>query len=289
VWDYGPSVPYLASFEPVAAPFVLRQQDVASAPLEGFSSRDAYAIRTIRLSGELLEVIADFGPKPLVRGGLDRANRVLATLRVTPPRVVSAANGRLAWGGVAVRLRDGWSGQIELPANRQAAQLVVRARRGSDRLVLIELASVQGGHAELPIVLTHADVHRGVARRVFSTAGRGFDLSVTPATPAALAHANRLLAKLSAVPRPWTFRSCDLSLRLPGTWRAAVKPRSGCYPVVTLRARGLVVVLTELRPAERSAGRIVLRAGRRFQVDVTPASARRRAGVVIATLRARKR
>jgi hypothetical protein len=289
LWDYGPSVPYLTSFAPATAPVVLRSRDIAAGPLEGFSSRDAYAIRTIRLSGELLEVIADFGPKPLAPGALDRVNRVLARLRIAPSRVIRPVGDRLAWGGVALRLRGGWSGRIELPANRQAAQLVVRARRGGERLVLLELGGAQGRHEELPIVLTTRDVHRGVARRVFSTAGRGFDLSVTPATSTALAQANRLLATLRAVPRSWTFRSCDLTLRLPGTWTAAVKPRSGCYPVLTLRAPGVVVVLTELRPSERSSGRVVVRAGRRFEVDVRPASARDRFAAILSTLQAARR
>ena len=104
-----------------------------------------------------------------------------------------------------------------------------------------------------------------------------------------LPEANRLLATLTVAPRPWTFRSCDLSLHLPGTWRVAVRPRSGCYPVLKLRGPHVLVVLTELRPGERATGRVLRRAGRRFRVEVTPASARMRANAVLATLRAKRR
>jgi len=91
------------------------------------------------------------------------------------------------------------------------------------------------------------------------------------------------------VPRSWTFRSCDLTLRLPGSWSAAIRPRNGCYPVLRLRGPGAVVVLTELRAGERAHGRIIRRAGRRFEVDVTPASARRATDRILATLRAEPR
>lgn len=122
--------------------------------------------------------------------------------------------------------------------------------------------------------------------RCFSTAGRSFDLSVTVPAPHDLVQANRLLKSLTAEPRPWTFRSCDLSLRLPGSWRAAINPRSGCYPVITLDAPGVRVVLTELRATERASGRVVRESGRRFRVEITPASATRQADAVLATLRA---
>jgi len=129
----------------------------------------------------------------------------------------------------------------------------------------------QGRHADLPIVLTTKNVlHRhalAIARRVFSTAGRSFDLSVTVPSSGDLVQANRLLKTLTAEPRPWTFRSCDLSLRLPGTWHAAINPRSGCYPVITLRAPGVRVVLTELRATERASGRVLRESGRRFRVE----------------------
>src|SRR6202035_2921354 len=104
-----------------------------------------------------------------------------------------------------------------------------------------------------------------IARRVFSTAGRSFDLSVTLPASGDLVQANRLLKTLPADPRPWTFQSCVLTLRLPGTWRAAINPRSGCYPVITLRAPGVRVVLTELRATEHGTGRVLHESGRRFR------------------------
>jgi hypothetical protein len=290
VWDYGPTVPYL-SFPPARAPLTFRQRDIAAGPLEGFPASDAYAVRSMLLGGEQLEVVADLGPKPLAASSLQKVNRVLGTLRVQPPRVLLPHHGRLASDGVALRLLPGWSGRIELPANQAAAQLVLRARRGDVQVVLLQMAGAQGRHADLPITLTAKNVlHRyAVARRVFSTAGRSFDLSVTVPSPGDLVQANRLLKTLMAEPRPWTFQGCDLSLRLPGTWRAAINPRSGCYPVITLRTPGVRVVLTELRATERATGRVLHESGRRFRVVITPLSAKRNADAVLATLRASAR
>lgn len=58
----------------------------------------------------------------------------------------------------------------------------------------------------LRVVLTAAKNvfhHRGlaIARRVFSTAGRSFDLSVVVSSPGALTEADRLLTTLTATPR----------------------------------------------------------------------------------------
>jgi hypothetical protein len=128
-----------------------------------------------------------------------------------------------------------------------------------------------------------------IARRVFSTAGRSFDLSVTVPAPGDLARVNRLLERLTARPRPWTFSSCELSLRLPGTWGAAINPRTGCYPVITLSAPGVHVVLTELRAGEQASGRVLREADRRFEVEITPPSARGSADRVLATLRVSRR
>jgi hypothetical protein len=91
------------------------------------------------------------------------------------------------------------------------------------------------------------------------------------------------------MPRPWAFRSCDLTLRLPGTWRAAVNPRSGCYPVITLHGPGIGVVVTELRPREPAGGHLLTRSGRRFRVQVAPPSAAPQADAVLATLQAKRR
>jgi hypothetical protein len=295
VWDYGPSVPYLANFRPARTPLALDRRDF-SGPLEGFAGDDAFAVRNVTLDEELLELVADLGPKPLSSSALRKANTVLATLRVRPPRIVRPRGRTLASGGVALRLLPGWTGRIELPPDRRTARLVVRARRGNVRVVLLELADVSGAHADLPVTLARRNILTGrrgrlhVARRVFSSAGRGFDLSVVVSSPAELAIANRLLQTLTAVTRPWTFRSCDLSIRLPGTWRAAIDPRSGCYPVITLRAPGLRIVITELRPRESAGGgRILARAGRRFGVRATPRSDLRETNAILATLRAKPR
>jgi len=293
VWDYGPSVPYLADSFPAAPRLALARRNLTRGGLEGFGTRDAYAVRNVTVRGELLEVVADLGPKPLATDALPRINRLLPTLRVQPPRIVRARGRLLAAGGLAVRLPAGWSGRIELPANRHAAQLVLRAHHRSLRLVLLQMPEAAGAHADLPIALTARNLFhdRGllIARRVFSNAGRSFDLSAVLPSAAALGEVNRLLATLTAVPRRWTFRSCNLTLRLPGTWRAAINPRSGCYPVITLRGPGITVVLTELRPGQPAADRVLTRSGRRFHVDVTPTTAKRRADSVLATLHAKHR
>jgi hypothetical protein len=287
VWDYGPYVPYL-DFQSARPPLALGRRDITGG-LEGFPSDDVYARRSVLLGGEQLEVIADLGPKPLSANGLQKLNQVLGTLRVQPPRVLLPQQGRLASDGVALRLLPGWSGKIEIPANQAGAQLDLRVHRGDIDLVLLQLPGAQGRHADLPITLAAKDIlHRhsiAIARRVFSTAGRSFDLSVTVPAPGDLAQANTLLKTLTAEPRPWTFHSCDLSLRLPGTWRAAINPRSGCYPVITLRASGVRVILTELRANEQASGRVLRESGRRFHIEITPPSATRVADAVLATLR----
>jgi hypothetical protein len=291
VRDYGPEVPYL-DFQPAQTPLVLGRRDI-TAGMEGFPTDDVYAVRSVLLGGEQLQIVADLGPKPLAANSLQKLKRVLGTLRVQPPRVLLPHHGRLASGGVALRLLPGWSGRIEIPANQAGAQLDLIAQRGDIHLVLLQLPTVEGSHANLPITLTAKDIlHRhstAIARRVFSTAGRSFDLSVTLPTPGDLAQANRLLKSLTAEPRPWAFHSCDLSLRLPGTWRAAINPRSGCYPVITLRAAGVRVVLTELRTHEQASGRVLRESGRRFRVEITPPSAKRSADAVLSTLQAAAR
>ncbi len=294
VWNYGPWVLYRPHVHPARAPLTLRRQDVGG-PFEGFPQDDAYAIRTARLDGEMLEVLADLGPKPLAPDALGKANAALATLRVLPSRVLRPRRRRLAADGVAVRLPRGWSGRIEIPPGRYGARLVLRGARGDLHLELLEYAETDGSgpHLELPVLLRNGDLVRrdslSFAHRVFSTGGRSFDLSVTARSARELDAANRLLATLTVAPRPWTFQSCDLSLRLPGTWRAGISPRSGCYPVLKLHGPGVLVVLTELRPDERASGRILRRAGRRFLVEVTPASARPVADTVLTTLRVKPR
>jgi hypothetical protein len=203
VWDYGPEVPYL-DFQPARAPLTFGRHDV-TAGMEGFPTDDVYAVRNVLLGGEQLEILADLGPKPLAANSLQTFNRVLGTLRVQPPRVLLPLHGRLASDGVALRLLPGWSGRIEIPANQAGPQLALRAERGDIHVVLLQLAGGQGRHADLPIALTAKDVfHRhsiAIARRVFSTAGRSFDLSVTVPAAGDLAQANRLLETLTAEPR----------------------------------------------------------------------------------------
>jgi hypothetical protein len=287
VRDYGPEVPYL-DFQPARAPIALGRRDL-TAGMEGFPSDDVYAVRSVLLGGEQLQIVADLGPKPLTAHSLQKLNRILGTLHTQRPFVLLSHDGRLASDGVALRLLPGWSGRIEIPANQAGAQLALRAQRGDVHLVLLQLAAVEGSHANLPITLAAKDIlHRhsiAIARRVFSTAGRSFDLSVTVPAPDDLAQANRLLKTLTARPRAWRFQSCDLSLRLPGTWSAAINPRSGCYPVITLRTLGVRVVLTELRANQQASGRVLRESGRTFRVEITPPSAKRRADVVLATLR----
>lgn len=290
----GPRVPYLPFYRPARQPLTLTRHNVLSGGLEGFAGNDAFARREVVVRGDMVEILADLGPRPLDRSALRNVNAVLATLRVPPPRVIHPRNGRLADDGVSLRLLAGWSGRIEIPADRYGARIALRATRGHVHLTLLELTETPlGVHLALPIVLTSRNVLRRnsppIARRVFSTGGRSFDLSVTVPSVGDLREANRLLATLTVEPRPWTFRSCNLSLRVPGAWRVAVQPRSGCYPVLKLRGPRALVVLTELRPGQPARGRILNRAGRRFQIEIRPSSARPRANAILGTLRAHRR
>jgi hypothetical protein len=288
VWDYGPSVPYLRNFPAASPPLRLRRRDLTSG-MEGFPAGDRDAVRSVSLDGELLQLVADLGPKPLLATRLREANRVLASLRVEPPRVLQPQRSRLAADGIGLRLLPGWHGRLEIPADADAARVVLRAHRGQLEVVLLELGPRDGSaaHLDLPVTVTVRDLlgHRQplIARRVFSTGGRSFDLSVVAPSVAFLRAANRLLATLTVAPHPWTLQSCDLSLRLPGSWRAAIRPRDQCYPVITLHGPAVRVVLTELRPGELAGGRLLRRSGRRFRVEVAPASAHAEADAVLAT------
>jgi hypothetical protein len=289
----GPWVPYLPQFRPAGRPLVLTRADLLPGGMEGFSGNDTFARLDERLGGDMVDILADLGPKPDLGAALRKANAVLATLRVLRPHVLRPRNGMLAADGVSVRLLPGWSGHAEIPADHYAARLVVRAARGAVQLTLLEYAETElPHHLDLPITLTSRNVlhSRGsppIARRVFSTGGRSFDISVTVPSPHDLQEANRLLRTLKVAPRPWTFRCCELSLHLPGTWHVALRPR--LYPVLKLYGPRILVVLTELRPGERTGSRILRRAGRRFRFEVRPASARATADAVLATLRARPR
>jgi hypothetical protein len=183
---------------------------------------------------------------------------------------------------------------MEIPAERYGARLVLRAAHGDVHVELLEITTPDPApHLALPIAVTGGHTFRlgrfVYAHRAFSTGGRSFDLSVAARSAGGLRVANRFLATLSVEPRPWTFRSCNLSLRLPGTWHVALRPRSGCYPVLKLRGPGVLVVLTELRPGEHADRSSLRRGGRRFAVEVAPRSARGAADAVLSTLRAEPR
>lgn len=293
VWNYGAWDEFRPNVHSTRTPLVLRRANLTPA-IEGFGTNDVYLLRTARVRGDMLEILADLGPKPFTQRALRRANAVLRTLHVLPPRVLRPRNGRLAADGVAVRLPPGWSGHMEIPAERYGARLVLRAARGGVHVELLEIAtSDPPPHLGLPITFTSRQAFaRGsllYANRVFSTSGRSFDLSVAVPSADDLGVANRFLSTMTVRPRPWTFRSCDLSLRLPGTWRVAIRPRSGCYPVLKLHGPGVLIVLSELRPGQTASGRILRRAGRRLRVEVRPASGRGNADAVLSTLRAKRR
>src|SRR5207245_6847266 len=76
VWDYGPSVPYLPNFRRARTPLRSRR-DLTAGPLEGFPAGDAYAVRTVTMGGEMLELVADLGPKPFASARLRSVNAVL--------------------------------------------------------------------------------------------------------------------------------------------------------------------------------------------------------------------
>lgn len=288
VWDYGPAVSYLGQDHPrVKAPLTFRHRDLTG-PLEGFPVGHAFAVRSVNLGGELLEVLADLGPKPLAANRLREANRVVASLKVSPAHVVLPRDGVLSRDGVGLRLPQGWSGRIEVPASTYFVNFVLRANRGATRVALLELSnSVGAKQVHLPIVLIRRS--KTFARSVVMVNGHSFDLSADSASPQGLAEAQRLIARLRVRPRAWKLSLCEFSLRLPGPWTAGVRRKGGCYLIVTLRARGLRVVIEELRTKERATGRVIRRSGRRFQVQVTPSSAAHRADAVLATLRAKPR
>jgi hypothetical protein len=196
VWDYGPVVPYLAANNPpTRGPLVLRARDVTPSPLEGFPSGHTYAVRSANLGGELVEVVADLGPKPFAPVRLHETNEVVSTLKVPQPRVLPARNGALEADGLSLRLLPGWTGRVEIPPSKFAARLVLRARNRDTRLMLFELPrSLRAPQRALPVTLKQ--ITSRFARRVFSVRGRNFDISAVFASPAGLEQADPLLAGL---------------------------------------------------------------------------------------------
>ena len=183
LWDYGPAVPHLAGSQPnLRGPLVLLGM---SGPFEGFPEGDAFAGRSATVNGEVLQVLADLGPKPVAPERLRDVNRVLRSLRVPAPRTVGPHDGLLAADGVSLRLPAGWSGRIEIPRAKFATRLVVRARYGGTRVTLLELPrSFRGRQLALPVTLKRFTGN--FARRVFSTHGRSFDVSAVFASPSGL-------------------------------------------------------------------------------------------------------
>jgi hypothetical protein len=198
LWDYGPSVPGLAgNHANLRGPLVLRGM---SGPFEGFPDEDAFAGRSATVDGEVLQVLADLGPKPVPLSRLDDVNKVLRSLSVPHPRIVRPREGLLANDGVSLRLTNGWTGRIEIPAAKFATRIVLRARRGETRVTLLELPrSFRGRQLRLPVTLRRFS--SGFARRVFSTGGRSFDISAVFKSQAGLDEANRLVAGLKLATR----------------------------------------------------------------------------------------
>ena len=195
VWDYGPAVSYLARHNPPARPpLVFRRRDL-SGPFEGFPFDHAFAIRSANLDGEIVEVLADLGPKPLAAARLWDANRIASSLVVRPARVLHAHEGVLARDGVSLRLPPGWSGRIEIPPSAYFVRFVLRARHGHTRLALLELAHPVGAkRVGLPLILVRRT--KTFARSVVMAAGRTFDASAVSPSPAGLADAQRVLSRL---------------------------------------------------------------------------------------------
>ncbi len=195
IWGYGPVVPYLAGGGPgLRGPATLRGRDLTG-PFEGFPGDHAFAERSLTVNGQALQALADLGPKPADPARLREVNRVLRTLEVASSRIVRPHGRMLTAKGVSLPLLPGWSGRIEIPAATFAASLVVRARRGSTRLTLLELPpSLRSRRLQLPVALQRVGAHFG--RRVFSTGGRNFDVSAVFTSPRGLTAANRLVAGL---------------------------------------------------------------------------------------------
>jgi len=197
VWDYGPAVSYLAhNNPPTRPPLTFRRRDLSPSPLEGFPLGHAFAVRSANLDGEIVEILADLGPKPLVGDRLREANRIVETLKVGAFNVVRPRGGLLARDRVSLRLLPGWSGRIEIPASTYFVKFVLRARRGSTRVALLDMTKPVGARqVHLPILLIRRT--KTFARSVVAVNGHTFDLYADYASPGDLAQAQRLVSRLS--------------------------------------------------------------------------------------------
>jgi hypothetical protein len=197
VWDYGPAVSYLArNNPPTRPPLTFRGQDLTPGPLEGFPLGHAFAVRSANLDGEIVEILADLGPKPLAGARLRDANRVVESLKVGAFDVVRPRGGLLSRDRISLRLLPGWSGRIEIPASTYFVKFVLRARRGSTRVALLDLTKPVGARkVHLPIILIRRT--KTFARSVVAVNGHTFDLYADSASPRGLARAQRLVSRLS--------------------------------------------------------------------------------------------
>lgn len=197
VWDYGPAVSYLArNNPPTRPPLTFRRRDLTPAPIEGFPMGHAFAVRSANLDGEIVEILADLGPKPLAADRLQAVNRIVETLKVGAFRVVEPRHGFLSRDRVSLRLPQGWSGRIEIPASTYFVKFVLRARQGSTWVALLDLTKPVGAvRVQLPIVLIRRT--KTFARSVVAVNGHTFDVFATYASPKDLAGAQRLVSKLS--------------------------------------------------------------------------------------------
>jgi hypothetical protein len=195
VWDYGPAVSYLARENPpTEPPLTFRRRDVTG-PLEGFPLDHAFAVRTANLDGEIVEILADLGPRPLGANRLRAANRIVETLKVGAFHWVRPRGGLLSRDRVSLRLPSGWRGRIEIPASTHFVKFVLRARRGSTHVALLDLTKPVGARqVRPPIVLTPRT--KTFARSVVAVNGHTLEISATYASPSGLAEARRLVSKL---------------------------------------------------------------------------------------------
>lgn len=83
-WTHGADPPpFRAQFEPGALPVELTERDLRHS-VEGVPDDHAFAQRLVSIDGRLIEVVAEFGTRPVADTALDTVNQVLSALRVEP-------------------------------------------------------------------------------------------------------------------------------------------------------------------------------------------------------------